>query len=53
MINTHDEIFVHIVEELIDFTITEIEDPLNLIPETPADDVSEPDNFSEEEEFNS
>jgi hypothetical protein len=45
--------FVHTVEDLIDFAITEIEHPLNLIPETPADDVSEPDDFSEEEEFNS
>jgi hypothetical protein len=52
MINTHDEIFVHTVEELIDFIITEIEDPLNLIPEMLADDVSEPEIFSEEE-FNS
>jgi hypothetical protein len=53
VVNTPNEVFVHTVEDLIDFAITEIEDPLNLIPETPADDVSEPNNFSEEEEFNS
>jgi hypothetical protein len=44
---------VHTVEDLIDFSITKIEHPLNLIPETPVDDVSEPDDFLEEEEFNS
>jgi hypothetical protein len=44
---------VHTVEYLIDFTITEIEHPLNLIPETPTNDVSEPNDFLEEEEFNS
>jgi hypothetical protein len=53
VVNTPDEVFVHTVEDLIDFVITEIEHPLNLIPETPADDVSEPNDFSEEEEFNS
>jgi len=41
------------VEDLIDFVITEIENPLNLVPETPADNVSEPDDLSKEEEFNS
>jgi hypothetical protein len=39
--------------DLIDLLITEIEHPLNLISKTPIDDVSEPDNFSEEEEFDS
>jgi hypothetical protein len=33
--------------------MTKIEDRLDLIPETPADDVSEPDDFSGVEEFNS
>jgi len=36
---------MHIVEGLIDFTLTKIEHPLNLIPETPADNFSEPDEF--------
>ena len=53
MVNTLDEAFAHTVEDLIDFSITEIENPLNLIPETPADDISELDDFLEEEEFNS
>jgi hypothetical protein len=44
---------VHIVECLIDFEITEIEHPLNIIPENTPDDVSEPDEFSKEEEFKS
>jgi hypothetical protein len=52
VVNTPDEVFVHTVENLIDFTITEIQDPLDLISETPADDISEPDDFSKEEEFN-
>jgi hypothetical protein len=33
--------------------IIEIQEPLDLIPETPVDDISEPDDFSEEEELNS
>jgi hypothetical protein len=53
LVDTPDQVFVHTVEDLIDFTITEIEHPLNLIPLTPTDDVSEPDDFLEEEEFNS
>jgi hypothetical protein len=53
MVDTLDQVFVHIVEDLIDFSITEIEHPLNLIPEMPTDDISEPYNISEEEEFNS
>ena len=53
VVSTPDEVFVHSVEDLIDFAITEIQEPLDLIHETPVDDVSEPDDFSEEEEFNS
>jgi hypothetical protein len=53
VVDTPDQVFVHTVEDLIDFAITEIEHPLNLIPEMPVDDVSEPDDFLEEEEFNS
>ena len=44
---------MHIVEDLIDFSITKIEHPLNLIPETLVDDVFELDDFSEEEDFKS
>jgi hypothetical protein len=53
VVSTPDKVFVHTVEDLIDFSITKIEHPLNLIPETPVGDASEPDNFLEEEEFNS
>jgi hypothetical protein len=53
MVNTPDEVFVHMIEDLIYFTITEIQDPLDLIPETLVNDVSEPDDFMEEEDFNS
>jgi len=51
--STTDEVFVHSVEYLIDFVITEIQEPLDLIPETPADDIFEPNKFLEEEEFDS
>ena len=44
---------MHTVEDLIDFTITKIEHPLNLIPEMIADNIYEMDDFLEEEEFNS
>jgi hypothetical protein len=37
MVYTPDQVFVHIVEDLIDLSLTEIEHSLNLIPETPAD----------------
>jgi hypothetical protein len=53
VVSTPDEVFVHSVEDLIDFTITEIQEPLDLIPETPVADVSEPNDFLEEEEFDS
>jgi hypothetical protein len=53
VVNTLDEVFVHMIEDLIDFAFTEIQYPLDMIPETSADDISEPDDFSEEEEFNS
>jgi hypothetical protein len=53
VVDTLDQVFVHIVEDLIDFLIIEIEHPLNLILETPVGDISELDDFSEEEEFNS
>jgi hypothetical protein len=47
------QVFVHTVEDLIYFSLTEIEHPLNLILETPADNCSKPDDFSDEEGFNS
>jgi hypothetical protein len=53
MVKSPDQVFVHIVEDLIDFSLTKIKHPLNLIPETPADNFSEPDNFLKEEGFNS
>jgi hypothetical protein len=53
VVESPDQVFVHTVEDLIDFSLTEIEHPLNLIPETPADNFSEPDDFFEEEGFNS
>jgi hypothetical protein len=38
------------VEDLIYFTLTEIEQPLNMIPETPIGNYSEPDDFESEDE---
>jgi hypothetical protein len=52
MVNTLEKVFVHTIEYLIDFAITKIEHPMNLIPETPAGDVSEPEDILKEEEFN-
>jgi hypothetical protein len=53
VVSTPDEVFVHSVEDLIDFMITEIQEPLDLIPETSVDDIPKLDNFSEEEEVDS
>jgi hypothetical protein len=53
MVDTPDQVFVHTVEYLIYFSLNEIEHPLNLIPETPSDNISEMDDFLEEEWFNS
>jgi hypothetical protein len=53
VVESPDQVFVHTIEDLIDFSLTEIEHPLNLIPKTPADNFSKPDNFFEEEGFNS
>jgi hypothetical protein len=52
-INTPDKVFVHSIEDLIDFTITKIQEPLDLIPKTPVGDISELDDFLEEEDFDS
>ena len=53
VVDTLNQVFVHTVEDLIDFSLTKIKHPLNIIPETPASNFSEPDEFSEEEGFNS
>jgi hypothetical protein len=53
VIDTPNQVFVHTVEDLIDFALTEIKHPLNLIPETPADKFSKPYDFLEEEGFKS
>jgi hypothetical protein len=53
VVSTLSKVFVHSVVYLIYFSITEIQYPLDLIPGMPVDDVSEPNNFSEKEEFNS
>jgi hypothetical protein len=53
VVSTPDEVFIHSVEELIDFTIIKIQEPFDLIPEMLAADVSEPNDFSEEVEFDS
>jgi hypothetical protein len=53
VVDTPDQVFVHTVEDLIDFSLTKIEHPLNLIPEMSVGNILEPDDFSEEEGFNS
>jgi len=53
MVNTPDWVFVHTVEDLIDFSLTKIEHPLNPIYKTPTDNCSEHDDFFDEEYFNS
>jgi hypothetical protein len=53
VVSIPDEVFVHSVEDLIDFVITEIQEPLDLIPETPVGNVSEPNDLSEEEDLDS
>jgi hypothetical protein len=54
MVDTPNQVFVHTIEDLIDFSLTEIKQPLNLIPKTPVGNYSEPDDFeSDEEGFNS
>jgi hypothetical protein len=53
VVDTPDQVFVHTVEDLIDLSLTEIEHPLNLIPEPPADNCSELVDFSDNEGFNS
>jgi hypothetical protein len=53
VVDTPDQVFIHTVKDLIYFSLTEIEHSLNLIPETPAGNYSDPDDFeSGEEGFN-
>jgi hypothetical protein len=53
VVDTLDQVFVHIVEDLIDLSLAKIEHPLNLIPKTSYGNYFELDNFSDEEGFNS
>jgi hypothetical protein len=53
VVDTPNQIFVHTVEDLIDFSLTKIEHPLNIIPKTPANNFFEPDDFLKEKGFNS
>jgi hypothetical protein len=53
VVESPDQVFLHTVKDLIYFSLTEFEHPLNLIPETLANNCSEPDDFSDEEGFNS
>jgi hypothetical protein len=47
-------VFFHTVEDLIDFSLTEIKNPINLIPKTPVGNYFDPDDFeSDKEGFNS
>jgi hypothetical protein len=50
VVDTPDQVFVHTVEYLIDFSLTEIKQPLNLILETPVGNYSEFDNFKFDKE---
>jgi hypothetical protein len=54
VVDTPDQVFVHRVEDLIDFILTEIKHPLIMFHETPTSNYFEPDDFeSDEEGFNS
>jgi hypothetical protein len=54
VVDTLNQVFFHTVEDLIDFSLIEIEHPLNLISETLVGNYSKPDDFeSDEEGFNS
>jgi hypothetical protein len=50
VVDTPNQVFVHMVEDLMDFSLTKIKKPLHLIPETPAGNYSEPDDFESNEE---
>jgi hypothetical protein len=53
VVNTPDQVLVHTIEDLIDFSLTKIKHPLNIIPETPTGNYSKPDDLFDEEGFNS
>jgi hypothetical protein len=53
VLDTPEQDFVHTLEDLIDLSLTKIKHPLNLIPETPVGNFSEPNDFYDEEGFNS
>jgi hypothetical protein len=46
VVDTLDQGFVHIVEDLIYFSLTKIEQPLNLLLETPIGNYFEPNDFT-------
>jgi hypothetical protein len=50
VVDTPDQFFFHTIEDLIDFSLTEIEHPLNMILETLAGNYSDPDDFESNEE---
>jgi hypothetical protein len=52
VVESSDQVFMHTIEGLIYFNLTEIEHPLNIILETPDGNFYEPDEFSKEEGFN-
>jgi hypothetical protein len=51
VVDTPDQVFVHTVEDLVDFSLTDIEHPLNMIPKTPDGKYFEPDDFESDEEW--
>jgi hypothetical protein len=53
VVDTPDQVFVHTVEDLIYFSLTKIEYRLYLILEVTFGNYSEPNNFFDEEGFNS
>jgi hypothetical protein len=53
VVSTPNEFSIHSIEDLIDFMITKIQEPIDIIPEMSVDDIPEPDDFLEEEEIDS
>jgi hypothetical protein len=53
VVDTLDQVSLHTIEDMIDFSLNKIEHPLNMIPKTPLGNESEPDDFEfDEEGFN-
>jgi hypothetical protein len=50
VVDTLEQVFFHTIEDLIDFSLIEIEQPLNMIPKTPSGNYYEPDDFESDEE---